>query len=121
MVVASLEVGPRMNLIAYEFECPEHGRFEALVPRADDPDEWPCPYPECCDDHTCGRPSPWRISAPLFKPQYGAVKRGKSDERPPWALNTEALADGMSPSEWNANQNKIDRDARRKQNRERLG
>ena len=115
------------GLVLADYECPFHGRFERLVERDDDgdpPDEVPCDIEEpveglavmdmCCLD------SPWVPSAVHGKVKIAEVQRGKSDERPPWALNTEALADGMPMHEWRAKQDKLDRDRRIKKNREAL-
>ena len=37
-----------------------------------------------------------------------AGSRGRSEERPPWALDTRELAEGMPREEWDAKQDKID-------------
>jgi len=77
-----------------EYECADHGRFDAWVSRNDTPDEVPC--------SECGSPSPWVISAPLFKPQLAcAAVKGKSDPVPhAMALDTRELGDGMPLAQW---------------------
>ncbi len=100
-------------LVVLEYICPVHGRFESLEPRATAPDSRPCPFvypgdPEglcqcgCNDDESCEMKSPWSPSAPKTKIQYGTALRGGSDERPPGALDTRPLAEGMSHQEWSA-------------------
>lgn len=77
-----------------EWTCPEHGTFEAIVPRAE-LDAQPCPQ--------CGARSPWTISAPtIHQRAFVSCHRGKSDEKPfPTAMDTEPLADGkVTLNEW---------------------
>jgi hypothetical protein len=82
-----------VSFVMLEFLCEEHGRFESLELRATAPDAAPCPE--------CGASSPWCISSPLPKPQYGAVSQGKVSKAPvPLALDTEPLANGMSMRDW---------------------
>ncbi len=101
-----------MSLICNEYMCPEHGRFDALVER-DDSDFAPCPVMYAIArlselEIRCGNRSPWCISAPLVKPQYGAVSQGKVSSAPvPLALDTQALADGMPMAEWKARRAKL--------------
>ena len=99
------------NLCMSEFQCADCGIFEELVERPV-PDEHPCPV--------CGTDASWVMSAPHGKVKIAEVQRGKSDERPPWALDTRDLADGMPMHEWRAKQDKLDRDRRIKKNREAL-
>lgn len=84
-------------MILLDFECSEHGRFESLEPRPG-PDEVPCPG--------CGAASPWRVSAVAGRVREGEVTRGKSDEVPPGAMSTRALADGMPLHEFKAQRRK---------------
>lgn len=105
------------DLKASEFECTDHDRFEALVPRVDDPDEWPCP--------TCGLASPWRISAPMVRDKTRAVQAvttGRSDPRPPGMLDTRKLGlDGQTQREWNKERDKEDREVRLKSIKKEFG
>jgi hypothetical protein len=117
------------GLMLAEYECPDHGLIERLVRRdenGDPPAVFYCTEKLCGDNTcshdmcTCDRPSPHVMSAVHGRVKIAEVQRGKSDERPPWALNTEALADGMPMKEWRALQDKKDRDWRIKKNREAL-
>lgn len=82
-----------MSLRAQEYMCPEHGRWDDLVERASASEPHPCP--------ACGAPSEAAISAPLYKPQRGAVTQGKVNDKPfPHAMDTQPLADGMPLAEW---------------------
>lgn len=95
-----------MSYIVREYDCPGHGLFEMLVRRSEDPPTEPCPE--------CGAPCPVVISAPLFRPQRGAVARGGIAEKPfPHALDTEPLADGMPLAEWKAKRRALHVDQRR--------
>ena len=89
-------------MIIVEFLCPTHDRFEALLSRPA-PDATPCPE--------CGVSSPWTPSAPRFHIPVGVVVTGGSQERPPNALDTRAIADGMPATEWHKRERKKDRDA----------
>lgn len=104
--------GDSSSFIVLEFECPLHGRFSENVPRTQRSDASTCPH--------CGGESPWVMSAPTGRVKIGEVTRGKSDERPPGALDTRALADGMPYSEWKAKELKRNVDLRRTANRKRL-
>ena len=85
--------------IVAEYACPAHGRFEATVERVLMPDVQPCP--------SCAAPSPWTISAPLYKPQRGAVVRGRPADKPhPMAMDTRELGEGMPIAEWKAKRRK---------------
>lgn len=99
------------GLIASEYMCPEHGRFDQLL--VDPPDEMPCPGDTEYDP--CGRDCPWVISAPKPKvlsiPCYAAV-RGGDTERRPGMLDTRPLAEGQSMTDWRKDQDK-GREARR--------
>ncbi len=108
--------------IVMEYLCPIHGRFESIEPRATAPESRPCPstgtdeceicgampdeehgrgcYADSSDLIVCGATSPWSPSAPKAHMPVSTVVRGTSDERPPNALDTRPLADGMSMSEW---------------------
>ena len=75
------------------YACPDHGDFELDVDLATSATPRPCP--------DCGQPSERTLAAPLFKPQRGAVVRGKV--APPSRatdLNVESLADGKPVHEF---------------------
>lgn len=109
-----------------EYECPEHGVFEATVQRTDagdPPDEQPCPVltdpGSDIDDMPCCRPSPWIMSAPkmavLSAKTTAVVRGGDMTDRPPWMLDTRPLAEGMSYAEWSKKQDALQRDRRRQE------
>lgn len=93
-----------MSLIAVDYMCPEHGRFDTLEERDAEglpPAERPCVV--------CGAPSSKvfpmaRLKFPLFE----VATRGKSDpvdnKR---MLDTRALADGMDPVEFSERREKM--------------
>ncbi len=111
-----------MSLIVNEYLCPTHGRFERTDERATAPDVAPCPvtitdeceicgampdeehgrgcYADSSDLIVCGATSPWCPSAPATHLPVGIVQTGSSQERPPNALDTRPLADGMPLREW---------------------
>lgn len=94
--------------ILLDFLCDAHGKFEALVKRAQRANE-PCP--------TC-RASSNAIDtyAVMGRMKQGEVTRGKKEDgdRPSWVLNTENLADGQDPGEWRAEETKRLKEVRRK-------
>lgn len=77
--------------VLVEFRCPTHEVFELLVPRPV-PDDAPCPQ--------CGATSPWTPSAVKTYMPVAVVVTGGSNERPPHALDTRPLADGMPAHKW---------------------
>lgn len=96
------------GLIVADYECPEHGRFEATMLRdanGDPPVTAACPLR--WDGDGCCAISPWRPTAPQLKrdsvPCYAEV-RGGDTERRPGMLDTRALAEGMPRKEWKAKQ-----------------
>lgn len=98
------------DLKLLEFSCPKHGRFDVLVPRAEDPDYATCPI--------CTASSSWVISAPMVRnltARVQAVTTAKSDERRPGMLDTRPLAEGMPMKEWRAKQDKARVERRHKQ------
>jgi len=119
-----------------DYECPVHGRFEALVERDANgdppsvvycsaivngrPDPSCCPHDAPCEWHAweCLLLSPWRISAPSLKrdsvPCYAAV-RGGDTERRPGMLDTRPLAEGMPVKEWKAKQKAAQQERRHHQ------
>lgn len=100
--------------ITSDYDCAEHGRFEATLPRVggEAPDTTPCP--------TCGAPATWCVPSPRGRVKPGEVVQGKVMEYPPEqvCLDTRPLADGMPLAEWKAKQNKITRDLGLKRSRE---
>ncbi len=92
------------SLMAAEYECPHHGRFEVTVERDANGDP---PAVVACPILRCDRMSPWRISAPQLKrlsvPCFAEV-RGGDTERRPGMLDTRPLAEGMSTKDWKAAQ-----------------
>ncbi len=111
-----------MSLIVAEYDCPSCGRIEQLVQRdanGDPPETVTCGQVfDCGEMHgrkygvaTCDQYATWTISAP--KPRVLTVRptaavRGKPSEAPsPLYMNTEALADGMEPAEFQARRDKV--------------
>lgn len=97
------------GLTLREYRCPEHGVFEALVPR-DAGDEQPCPATGKMDEPgfgywLCQAPSPRCFtSAPAVHTQFVvSVVRGKDDPKPhPNAMDLRPLAEGQKMHEWRA-------------------
>ncbi len=89
-----------MSLIALDFDCPACGLFDLTVERPA-PDSISCP--------TCGESAPSVLSPLRIKRQLVLdVNRGKSDPAPsPLYLDTEPLADGMDPVEFDARRAKV--------------
>ncbi len=95
--------------IVAEYNCPEHGVFEATVQRPA-PDEMRCPveeqeFSDLPDGlRACMLRSPWCISAPSIENDALKVRAvslgGDMKERPPGMLDTRPLADGMKLTEW---------------------
>lgn len=84
--------------IAVEYMCTAcGGTFGLTVPR---------PAPESVPCVVCDGATQLVVSAPMTRVKSGEVIRGGSDERPPWALDTRPLADGMPVHEWRAQQTK---------------
>lgn len=115
--------GDPKALIAAEYECPEHGRFEITVPRDHVPDTKACPSVEerpwrSARDlggpwyHVCGRASPWRFPSPARTQvqRVTAARRGKDPEPPPGAFDWRSLAEGQDHDEWEAVERKKDLD-----------
>lgn len=100
-----------------EFECPDHGRFEELLPRSEAAltSSHGCP--------SCGAVSDRIISAPKAGTVWGAaVSRGKSDPRPnPGVLNTESLADGRKYSDWKKERREFRAEERRREIKREIG
>jgi hypothetical protein len=82
-----------MSYILREYLCEEGHRTESLETRGEEAEVVRC--------GECGGDAPRTVSAPAVKTvEWGGIQRGKAQERPPWALDTRPLADGMSEAEW---------------------
>ncbi len=100
--------GDPTALKAFDWCCPVHGEWSSLEPRATAPDSKPCNlWLSTMDDAgefstpaICGLDSPWCMPAPKTHFPVADVIRGSSQERPPDALDTRAIADGMPTGEW---------------------
>lgn len=81
------------------------------------------PVPEHVACGLCGAPAEHVISAPKVKTVWGWVQRGKNspDDKPPRAVDTEALADGMQLHQWKAMRAAKRADERRARIRKMLG
>jgi hypothetical protein len=95
-----------VSFILLEYDCPRCGRFEELISRSAAESARRRPH------SPCGSVAERVISAVRCMTKYGTVTRGKSDPPPPHAMNTQAIADGMTTSEWRQ---------RRKAQRRRIG
>lgn len=96
------------------YACPEHGVFELEVDLATSAEPRPCPAWPMVDANIlsedeavsaglerCGRLCERAVAAALYKPQRGALVRGKYEARGrPMDLDTRPLADGTSPKEF---------------------
>lgn len=104
-----------MSLVANDYLCDEHGRFDALVDRAENPDRFPCP--------DCGELAPWVISAPMGRVNRIEVLRGQSDtvKTHPGMLDTQPLAEGVPYGQWKKDQLKKQAESRRKEIKAKLG
>ena len=124
------------SVVTADYECPVHGRFEAVVERDANGDPQAgaeCPQQTGCiviDEHggqhvqICRAPSPWVIAAAgHVKVKAGEVSRGKSDARPAdrHVMNTECLADGMSMTEFKKRRAAVHRDESLRRVRKALG
>ena len=108
--------------ILCDFECPVHGRFEAMVPR-DASDTALCPaivtaYDEDLNstfECACDRESPWAPTPIHGRVKLASVTQGKPEKPPaPGFLDTRELGEGMDHHEWAEKRAKF-RDDRRKQ------
>lgn len=93
-----------MSLIAADYLCPEHGRFDAIEERTA---EGYAPASAAC--RVCGAESAKVDSAIRLKfPLFEVATRGKSDAvENPRMLDTRALADGMDPVEFSERREKL--------------
>jgi len=81
-----------MSFAYWDFQCESCGaEFESLERRSENVREKPC---------ECGGVAKRCLSAVRSMTVWGAAERGTSQERPPWALDTRPLADGVSEGEW---------------------
>lgn len=105
MTFRIIQRGDSTAAILFDFRCPEHGVFEATVPR-DDSDATPCPE--------CGARSPWAPSPVRGKVKNISVAQGgwEKPEHKGW-LDTRELGEGMEHDEWKAKRETIRDDLRR--------
>jgi len=99
-------------MIACDYECPHHGRFEILEDReaAIDRD---CP--------TCGQPSPYCFPAPAVTAKLAEATQGRSS-KPAGFLSTSEIADGrMSVGGYKAEISKRRKERIRRHVRSKLG
>jgi hypothetical protein len=80
-----------VSWIIFDFECPEHGKFESMEKRPA-PDTVPCPK--------CEKPSERRMPDPFGRVNFGAgryfdVVRGSKEPTPPGCVDTESFADNF--------------------------
>lgn len=96
----------RTRMVAAEYHCDLHGRFELDVERNDQgdaPDTIPCPI------GTCGGPAVYCISAPMTRVRnIEAAVKGKwqKPERKTWT-DTSALGEGQPLYEWKEDRDKV--------------
>ena len=97
-----VRTSPGAPMVA-EFECPDHGRFERLVPRdsaGDPPSESRCEA-NCLPVRgvyaPCGSVSPWRISSGAVHTQFAiSATQGKSAPKPHKnTMDTRMIAEGQ--------------------------
>lgn len=108
-----------------EYECPEHGRFEEVVPRDDqgNPPDWiECPHddPDYAEhvEYPCRYRAEWRISAPHGSvKQFEVVRGGVAKPDSPMYLDTRELGNGMPYSEWRAKRDKVYEERRWKESK----
>lgn len=81
----------------------------------------PAPAREHIACGECGAPAGKVVGAPKPMTVWGTAERGKSDEKPPMALDTEALADGMTMTEWKKRRRKQHDERRRAKIRKMVG
>lgn len=92
-------------MITQEYHCADHGLFSLHEPCNENES------PRACPD--CNEPAEYRMSAPMTRVRIAEAIRGSSQERPPGALDTRPLAEGMKLSEWQGIQRKKAVDERR--------
>lgn len=93
------------GLLAAEYYCPEHERFDATVERdekGDPPPTQPCPACGAIAEHVVSAPKPRILTVPVT----AAVRGGDMKERPPGMLDTRPLAEGQKYTEWKKDQDK---------------
>lgn len=121
-----------------DYECPVHGRFEALVERTsagDPPDVARCTHSvkarqfwmfgataeQRADMQRCREQAPWRVSMPAIHTQFVvSATQGKSAAKPhAEALDTRPLAEGRK-KEWRLARKRLKEERRHKRVRELL-
>lgn len=86
-----------MSWIALDFTCPEHGAFDRIVSRYERKEPQDCP--------DCAAPSPpVECYAVRGRVRAGEMMRGGSTPRPPNALDTTPLAEGVPYETWAENE-----------------
>ncbi len=106
-----------------DYECPVHGRFEALVERdanGNPPDEAKC-MTWLTVTRFCGEWAPWRVSMPAVHTQFVvSATQGKSAAKPhAEALDTRKLAEGRK-KEWRLERKRLKEERRHKRVKELL-
>lgn len=103
-------------MIISDYECPDHGRFEALVERLQSGE--PPDYVHCS---ICHLECPWRISAPAVHTMFViSADRGRNDPKPhPNAMDTRPLAEGRK-KEWRLARKKLREERRHRRVKELL-
>lgn len=124
------------SLIAADYECPVHGRFESVVPReanGDPPEVVPCPSTRMAirrakavvatsaEGSVCMLASYWRIAAPAVHTQFVvSAHQGKPDAKPHVeTMDTRPLVEGRS-NEFRRNRKKLKEDRRHRRVKELL-
>jgi len=107
-----------MSWFMAEFDCPTHGRFESLLPRAE------AAYTSSHGCPSCGVASARVLSAPKVGTVWGAAASHAKSNAPhenPAVLNTQPLADGMRYSDWKKKRREFRAEERRKEIKRELG
>lgn len=103
-----------MSWILLEYLCAAcNHRTESLEVRGAESAEVPC--------EVCSTSSPRTVSAVMGRVPIATVERGSGAERPPHAIDTRPLADGMERREWKARRRQYHRERRERQIRRWLG
>lgn len=113
------------SLITATFDCPVHGRFDAVAARdeqGDPPATVPCPSASHrFSSLPCGLASYWRPTAPAVHTQFViSAHHGPADAKPhPEAMDTRPLAEGRK-NEFRRARKKLREERRRKRVKELL-
>lgn len=88
--------------ILLDYQCPGCLQTEEhLEKRGQETPTYDCP---------CGGQSQRCLSPVRGKTVWGYVSQGSSQERPPWALDTRALAEGQTVGQWRRTRDSARRD-----------